>query len=301
MPAPLDQAYARCREIVAARAKNFLFAFLLLPRERRRALEAIYAYCRVADDLADDEGIPSEERARRLADLRLRLRLALPEEGGPEAAAPGPDPELDPLLLALQDTARRFGVRRDDLDLVAQGCEQDLTVARYPTFQDTYDYCYMVASAVGLACLEVFGYDEPPEGVRKLAADLGIAMQLTNVIRDVREDIERDRIYLPQEDLERFGVSEDQIREGRVDDAWRRLLAFEVDRARDYFQRGAQLAPHVYRGSRICPLALASIYEALLDQVERAGYDVFSRRVSLSTPRKLGLMSLSFGRAVLSA
>ena len=295
----LDRAYAHCREIVSARAKNFLFAFLLLPRDKRRGLEAVYAYCRLADDLADDDGIAPDERARRLADLRLRLRLALPAPGDEPTAAPAPDPELDLLIDALRDTAHRYGVRRDDLDLVAVGCEQDLTVARYATFQETYDYCYMVASAVGLACLEVFGYRDDVETLRPLAVDLGIAMQLTNILRDVREDIERDRIYLPLEDLERFGVSEDQLREGRVDQNLRDLLAFEAARAREYFARGKRLAPRVRRDARICPLALAAIYEALLDQVERNRFVVFSQRASLSTRRKVGLLGKSCGRALL--
>jgi len=296
----LDDAYARCHEIVAARAKNFVYAFLLLPRARRRGLEAIYAYCRVADDFADDDGLPPAERARRLADLRRRLRAALPRPGeDPGAAPPAPDPVLDPLMAALADTATRFGVERDDLDLVAVGCEQDLEVTRYATFDDLRGYCYMVASAVGLACLDVFGVRGDRTAARELAVDLGIAMQLTNILRDVREDVERDRIYLPLEDLERFGVSEDQVRAGRVDANWRRLMAFEVERARTYFARGARLAPRVRRSSRICPLALASIYQAVLREVERAGYDVFSDRVALSSPRKLSLMGLAFGRALL--
>lgn len=297
----LDAAYAHCREVVAARAKNFAYAFLLLPPARRRGLEAIYAYCRIADDLADDDGLPTDERARRLADLRARLRLALPRPGDdPPAAPPPPDAAMDLLMAALADTARRYGVSRDDLDDVARGCEQDLTVTRYETWDDLRGYCYLVASAVGLACLPVFGLKGDLEAARPFAVDLGLAMQLTNIIRDVREDLARDRVYLPQVDLRRFGVTEDALREGRVDAAWRAFCAFQVARARLLFRSGARLAPLVRRRSRVCPLALAALYTAVLDEVERAGYDVFSARVSLGAARKLGLLGLSFGRGLVS-
>jgi phytoene synthase len=294
----VDEGYARCRALVAARAKNFSYAFLLLPPARRRGLEAIYAYCRVADDLADDDGLATDERARRLEDLRLRLRRALPAPGEPAEAAPPPDPDLDPLLLALADTARTYGVLRADLDLVAQGCVQDLTVTRYETWDDLRGYCYLVASAVGLACLPVFGLRGDPDAARPAAVDLGLAMQLTNIIRDVREDLARDRVYLPGDELRRFGVTEEGLRLGRVDDAWRAFCAFQVARARLLFASGARLAPRVRRRSRVCPLALAALYGAVLDEVERRGYDVFSSRVSLGPARKLGLLGLSLGRGV---
>lgn len=298
---PLDAAYVHCRQVVAERAKNFSYAFLLLPSPKRRALEAIYGYCRVADDFADDEGLPEDERARLLADLRKRLRAALPTGEHPPADVPlPPNDDIDALMLALTDSAERFGVSHRDLDLVAIGCEQDLKVTRYETFDELYDYCYMVASAVGLACLDVFSFQADPSLVRPLAIDLGIAMQLTNIIRDVKEDIERERIYLPLEDLRRFGVSEAQIREGRVDANWRAFLAFQVQRARCYFARGEQLASHVERDARVCPLALASIYKRVLREVELANYDVFTERVSLSPRRKLGLMGLAMSRGLLN-
>ncbi len=299
IPRPaLDASYAHCKQVVEERAKNFSYAFLLLPAAKRRALEAIYAYCRVADDFADDDGLTTEERALRLADLRARLRLAMPRRGDPPAPELRYAPELDLLMNALRDAALRFGVRREDLDEVAIGCEQDLVVTRYETFEDLHGYCYMVASAVGLACLEVFGYRGDAKAVRSMAVDLGLAMQLTNIIRDVREDIERDRVYLPHEDLVRFGVSEDQLRCGDTSGGWCDFLAFEIQRARCYFARGKRLARFVRRNARVCPLALASIYEGLLDEIERANYDVFSQRVSLSSRRKLGLLGLAMGRGL---
>lgn len=287
--ATTDLAYAHCRAVVAARAKNFSYAFMLLPPARRRALEAIYAYCRVADDLADDDGLATDERARLLADLRARLERAL----GP--GGPAPD---DLLMIALRDAALRYGVSKDDLDLVAKGCVQDLTVTRYETWDALRDYCYLVASAVGLACVPVFGLTGDLEAARPFAVDLGLAMQLTNIIRDVQEDLARDRVYLPLVELRRFGVTEEQLRLGRVDDAWRAFCAFQVARARLLFASGERLAPLVRRRSRVCPLALAALYRAILDEVERAGYDVFSARISLGPAKKLGLLGLSFGRGL---
>ena len=347
----LEDAYAHCHSIVATRAKNFLYAFKLLPAERRRALEAIYAYCRLADDFADDDDIEQAERARLLSGLRRKLAEVCgapspmgglseapwpsqqaarahpqgaegsddPGEGDPETSACGPlgvspsnslarargprrgpletSVEVDLVLQAVGDAARRFHVAHADLDEVAKGCEQDLVVRRYATFADLHAYCYQVASAVGLACLDVFGYTGDRESARALAEDLGIAMQLTNIVRDIQEDLERDRVYLPQEDLERFGVSEADLESGVMTPGMRELIRFQVERAEDYFTRGAQLAPRVLRASRVCPLALAGIYRALLREIERRDYDVFSERVSLGSGRKLALMLWSMGRA----
>jgi 15-cis-phytoene synthase len=177
---------------------------------------------------------------------------------------------------------------------------QDLTVTRYATWDALRDYCYLVASAVGLACVPVFGLRRGLEEARPHAVDLGLAMQLTNIIRDVKEDLARDRVYLPADELRRFGVTEDALRAGRVDDAWRAFCAFQVARARQLFEGGERLAPLVRRRSRVCPLALAALYRAILDEVERAGYDVFSSRVSLGPARKLGLLGLSFGRGIVT-
>lgn len=301
VPDALDAAHARCRAIVAARAANFSYAFLPLPGPRRRGLEAIYAYCRVADDLADEDALPLAERARRLEDLRARLRRALPRPGDPPPPDLPGDAELDPLLVALADTAARFGVAREDLDDVARGCVQDLTVTRYATWAELERYCYLVASAVGLACVPVFGLRASPAEARGPAVALGLAMQLTNIIRDVSEDLARDRVYLPREDLDRFGVDEAGLRAGRADGAWRALCAFEVERARGLFREGARLAPLLERRSRACPLALAAIYSAILDEVERRGFDVFSARVSLGVARKVSLLGLSLGRGMLMA
>ncbi len=285
-PATLERAYERCHAIVKARARNFAYAFIFLTEEKRRALDAIYAFCRVADDHADEDARPIEERRVRLEALRARLRRALPRPGE-EVPAPAADPEEDLLLVALARSAERFHVKRDDLELVIDGCLQDLTVTRYKTWDDLRAYCFQVASAVGLACLEVFEYEG---GAREPGIDLGLAMQLTNIVRDVTEDAARARIYLPLEDLERFKVTEREILEGTRSPAVRELLAFEAQRARSLFASAERLYPLITdRRARACPRTLAALYLALLDEIERRDFDVFGERVSLGGGTKLRL------------
>jgi len=294
----LDEAYARCHAIVRARAKNFAYAFIFLPEEKRRALDAIYAFCRIADDHADEESVPLEERRRRLEALRARLKRALPRDGE-SISPPEPHEEEDQVFLALGDAARRFSVKRDDLELVIDGCVQDLTVTRYATWSDLRDYCFKVASAVGLACLEVFEYSG---AAREPGVDLGLAMQLTNIVRDVTEDSARGRIYLPLDELARFGVSERELLAGERTPAVRALLAFEAQRARELFASAARLYPLIpERRARACPRTLAALYVALLDEIERRDFDVFTSRTSLRGTTKLRLAFSGFVRSFVGA
>ncbi len=282
----LDRAWARCHDIVRARAKNFAYAFIFLPEEKRRALDAIYAFCRIADDHADEESRPLDERRRRLESLRERLHRALPREGDPKGETVA-DPDEDLVLLAVGEAAKRFLVKRDDLELVIDGCIQDITVARYATWTDLRDYCFKVASAVGLACLEVFGHEGD---ARDPGIDLGLAMQLTNIVRDVTEDSARGRIYLPLEDLARFGVGERALLSGERTAETRALLAFEARRARELFASAERLYPLIPdRRARACPRTLAALYLALLDEIERRDFDVFGARASLRGTTKLRL------------
>ncbi|HZU99189.1 MAG TPA: phytoene/squalene synthase family protein [Planctomycetota bacterium] len=282
----LDRAWARCHEIVRARAKNFAYAFIFLPEEKRRALDAVYAFCRIADDHADEESRPLDERRRRLESLRARLHRTLPREGDAKGEVVA-DPDEDLVLLAVGESAKRFGVSRDDLELVIDGCIQDLTVARYATWTDLRDYCFKVASAVGLACLEVFGHEGD---AREPGIDLGLAMQLTNIVRDVTEDSARGRIYLPLEDLARFGVSERALLAGERTPETRALLAFEGRRARELFASAERLYTLIPdRRARACPRTLAALYLALLDEIERRDFDVFGARASLRGTTKLRL------------
>ncbi len=273
-PVPIEEAYRHCQALTREQARNFYFAFLPLPRERRRAIYAVYAFSRASDDYADEP----IERARKL-DLLEGHRRLLHEafEGRPSG----------PVFTALADAAQRFRIPRDYFDGIIDGVLMDLTVTRYETFEDLRWYCYQVASVVGLICIEIFGYSDPK--AKEHAEALGIAMQLVNIMRDVREDAERDRVYLPQAELRRFGYSEADLVRGVVNDSFIELMRFQGARARRYFAEGAKLLPLVPRRSRVCPAILRALYSRLLDRMEARGYHIFEGRVSLPTREKLWL------------
>ena len=202
------------------------------------------------------------------------------------------------VYLALHDTINSYGIPRVYLEEVINGVEMDITKTRYSTFEELSEYCYRVASTVGLICIEIFGYTDP--SARQHAIDLGLAMQLTNILRDVDEDLERDRLYIPGEDLARFGCSEEDILLRRTSDGFRDMMRFQVERARDYFQRGRRLLPLLSPRSRTCPAMLHGLYSRLLDRIEAAEYNVFGERIGLSTPEKLGLLAKLWFNAIVS-
>ena len=272
MASEIDRAYDHCRRVAKEHAKNFYYAFRTLPPAERRAIYSIYAFCRYCDDVADDDDLPLDEKRRLLAETRGRLRDSSRESE-------------DPVFLALGSTTRTFGVPRRHLEEVIRGVETDLSVSRFQSFDQLRDYCYLVASAVGLICIEVVGYEDPV--ARKYAIDLGIAMQLTNVMRDVKEDMDRGRIYLPLDDISSFGYSEQDLMDGRRNESFRRLMAFQAERARGYFDSGARLFPLLSRESRACAAVLHQLYSRILDRMESSGYDVFERRIGLRTSEKL--------------
>jgi phytoene synthase len=271
----LKEAYRHCEKVVGENAKNFKYAFVFLPREKKRAITALYAFCRLCDDISDSSG-PLDEKRRELGEVRARLDKAL------QGKADGP------VWIALADTLARFPVPRGTLEYIIQGVEQDLTVTRYEVFGELREYCFRVASAVGLACLEILGYSD--RAALDCGRDLGIAMQLTNILRDVREDAERGRIYIPQEDLKRFGYSEDRLRRGVVDEDFAELMQFESARARDYFERARPLRHYLTRRCRPFVAVLSAVYEELLQKIEDSGFAVFDGRIRVSTPRKVWLM-----------
>lgn len=275
----LDQAYDHCRRVVRARAKNFRLAFRTLPRDRRRAIYAIYAYCRLCDDIADGDS-PAESKRLALAEIRRDLDAALAGEA--DAAA-----NLAPEFIALAHAAETFSIPAVHFRDILAGVESDLTKTRFADFAELREYCRKVASAVGLACIEVFGYEDPRAA--DYAADMGIALQLTNIIRDMREDAERDRIYIPQDEMARFGYSERELMAGVVNDAFRRLTRFQAERARDYYERSRPLFALLSAESRTCPRVLHAAYYAILKRAEAADYDVLSRRVGLSAGEKFAL------------
>lgn len=280
--ATLSAAYAHCARVTRDARTNFAWAFATLPRDSRRAIRVFYAFSRVLDDAVDAGGGVDERRAR-LDALRAELDRAW-------AGAP-----TEPVFVALADVARRFGVARAHCEELLDGVAMDLDTRRYPTFADTRTYCYRVASVVGLVCLRLFGCDDP--AAEAPAIDLGLAMQLTNICRDVGEDLARDRVYLPQDELARFGVTEAALRAGTVDDAFRACVRFQVARAREHFARGRALLPLLPRRARACPAALAGGYEAILRRIEARDYDVLHGRVALSRFAKLRVVAGAWVRA----
>jgi phytoene synthase len=271
----LETDYRRCGDITRQSSSNFYYAFMLLPVERRRSLYAVYAFCRFVDDVADDESI--REPARLLSRWREELARVY-GEGTPTRA----------ISRALADTVRRFSVPRRCFEELIAGMEMDLSRKRYATFEELHRYCYRAAAVVGLICIEIFGYRNP--GARVYAENLGIACQLTNILRDVKEDAAKGRIYLPLEDLARFSVTETEILEGVYSHAFVRLMEFEAHRAREYYQRAQQSLPPEDRSTLLTAEAMRLIYGSLLDRIVSCNYRVLDRRLSLSAPHKLYLV-----------
>jgi len=296
----LAVAYSVCRHVTRAAAKNFYYAFLVLPRAKRQALCAVYAFMRRCDDIADDESLSQRDRRQKLADWLDAFHRA---QAG--------HPTDEPVLLALTDAQRRFNIRVGLLDQLAYGTAMDVQnsegvqgsmpggsdapqqlLVHYRTFDDLYQYCYRVASVVGLACIHVFGYRDP--AAEPLAERLGLAFQMTNIIRDVREDASVGRVYLPEEDLNKFGIPVSAL-SGVVDPAvLRPLLAMEADRAREYYRAGEELIPLVEEDSQPALWVLMTIYRRLLEKIALRESDVFSGKVSLTVKEKLGILAKGF-------
>ena len=279
MVTDLELAYEECRLITRREAKNFYYAFLTLPARRRRAIYVAYSFCRYCDDSVDAERSDAE-KLRMLAELRDKLNRCYQGQAD------------EPLFLGLADVARQYDIPQEYFREVLAGVESDLVKNRYQNFEELSRYCYQVASVVGLICLQIFGYKDAR--ARQYAIDLGLAMQLTNIARDVKEDLAFDRIYLPQDELAQFGYSEEELLAGTCNDAFVNLMRFQARRARDYFRSGFQLLPYLSPRSRACPAALGLIYSKVLDRIEDANYNVLDRRVSLSTAEKLQVMAHSW-------
>ena len=282
----LEADYRRCGDITRQSSSNFYYAFMLLPAERRRSLYAVYAFCRFVDDVADDESI--REPARLLDRWREELGRVY-GEGTPTRA----------ISRALADTVRRFSVPREHFEELISGMEMDLSRKRYATFEDLRQYCYRAASVVGLICIEIFGYTNPD--AKLYAENLGIACQLTNILRDVKEDASKGRIYLPQEDLARFGVSEQEILTGVYSEAFVHLMEFEARRAREFYERAQQSLPPEDRSTLLTAEAMRLIYGSLLDRIVSSNYRVLDRRLSLSAPHKLYLVGRAWATSRLGA
>ncbi|MEE8450842.1 MAG: phytoene/squalene synthase family protein [Thermoguttaceae bacterium] len=278
----IQRSYEACRRISRAAGSNFFLSFLLLPRAKRRAMEALYAFMRHTDDLADNPR-SVERRTADLLQWRAAFEDALNDRLGTERL------QSFPLLPAVVDAVRQYRIPEQHLRAAIDGVEMDLHKRRYETFGELEQYCHRVASAVGLACVHIWGFRdrEAFEPARKC----GIALQLTNILRDVQEDARSDRVYLPLEDLRQCDYPCDRFVEemirGEADARFDRLMLLEIARAETYYREGAELMPLLAPDGRRIFGMIMSTYHALLEKIERRPRDVLSRRVRLGTPKKL--------------
>lgn len=304
-PAQLAMAYSVCRAITRASAKNFYYAFLVLPKPKRQALSAVYAFMRRCDDIADDPGLSATERRFKLntwLDALHRVQQGQPTD--------------DPILLALTDAQRCYNIRAGLLDDLAFGTAMDMVdpidddtaaglpaaqdssgasrqlTVQYKTFNDLRIYCYGVASVVGLVCIHIFGYRDP--AAEPLAEQCGLAFQLTNIIRDVKEDAAMGRVYLPQEDLAKFGLSAAELLNKPKAARFRPLLELEANRARQGYQAGDQLIPYIAEDSQPALYVLVNVYRKLLEKIADRQYNVFKRKISLTVGEKLRILGKGF-------
>jgi phytoene synthase len=298
----LAVAYSVCRSITRAAAKNFYYAFLVLPASKRQALYAIYAFMRRCDDIADDVRIPARERRHKLGNWIEAFHRA---QGG--------QPTDDPVLLALTDTLHLHQIPTVLLDQLAYGTAMDIedqgpdaaapserTAAGIPapprvpygTFDDLYLYCYRVAAVVGLVCIRIFGYRDP--AAEPLAERCGLAFQLTNILRDVKEDAAMNRVYFPREDLLCFDIAASELRAGKDLDRIRPLLAYQAERAREYYKAADELLPLIDEDSQPALWVLVTIYQRLLEKIAAREFDVFHGRIQVSLREKLVILGKGF-------
>ncbi len=315
----IETAYEYCEELTRIEAGNFYHSFKYLPIEARRAICAYYAFCRRADDIADGDYIDSFPGGSSDDPESVEYRAHIERLTGTSpvvardhyddrmsqlfyyrkklSSAYGQVTSTDPIFIALKDTIRRYNIPRQLLDDMISGMEDDFHRNRYETFEELYSYCYRVASTVGLVCIEIYGYSKLE--AREYSEAWGIFMQLTNIIRDVAEDAERDRIYLPMEDLRRYGISEEDIKSGAKlleHPGWKPFVDEYIKRAETYRDKAFKLLPMLDRQSRYSPAAMMAFYESILKKINKKDGDVFSQRVQLSKAEKISLAAYVYGR-----
>jgi phytoene synthase len=273
-PTTLEEALTWCKEYTKERAKNFYYGFAILPAEKRSAIYAAYAFSGYVDDIADELD-DREEQVARLAEARERLHAC-----ATSARRDGP------LFTGLGWAFDEFQIPVEFFEELVNGVEMDFTINRYETWNDLNQYCYRVASMVGLICTAVFG-TRPHPRARQFAIDMGIGLQITNIMRDVKEDAARGRVYFPQDELAQFGLTSDDILNGVHDERFVGLMKLQGKRARHHFRSGKRLLPLLDLRSRMCVNVLQGVYFDILKKIEKRDYDVISERVSLSTAGKL--------------
>lgn len=283
-PSTIAESYRYCREVAKDRAKNFYYSFLLLEKPQREAMCAVYAFMRHCDDLSDDPANKDPAQSQQsIAIWRVELDRALHGQLGE-----------NPMWPAFCDTVQRYSIPHRFFHEMIDGVMSDIVPRQLETYEELYQYCYRVASVVGLTIVHIFGF----QSVRALllAEKCGVAFQLTNILRDVREDAEMGRVYLPREDLRRFGVSAEQLRIGMENDRFRKLMRFEASRARACYEESAPLADFIGKKSRRSLWALRQIYLRLLARIERANYAVLTHRINVPKSTKLALLLVAFLR-----
>ena len=261
-----------CAQLTRKSQSNFYYAFLFLTKEKRQALYAVYAFCRSIDDVADGDAAERDKR-RLLEEWQRELDRCY--EGTAQ----------HPITVKLALSLQQFPIPKEHFEELIAGVEMDLTQARYSTFRELYEYCYRVAGVVGLMCIEIFGYRNPK--AKDYAVNLGVALQLTNIIRDLKGDAERGRIYLPQDELARFGYREEELLRGAYTPAFNELMRFGGSRARQYFDNARLLLADEDRRSLVAAEIMGAIYSRLLDRIEASHYRVFDRTITLPTTQKL--------------
>jgi phytoene synthase len=282
----------RSRQLIVARDTNFYYSFLVLPPRKRSAIVAVWDFCRAVDD-AVDEAATDDQGAAQIAGWRTELARCFEDDGRPAT----------PQGIALQPYVREFNLPRAAFGALIEGVEMDLRTRRYETFAALYQYCIRVASAVGLICVEIFGYRNA--GVRQYATDLGVALQLTNILRDIPGDLARGRLYVPLEDLSRHGCTEDDLRResarsgrGIQSSGVKRLLAFEAQRAREYYARADAALPSEDARRMVAAQIMGAIYRAILGRIEAADYDVFSGVIRIPRPRRALIAASTWARTL---
>ena len=268
-----------CQSKAAQSGSSFYYSFLFLPQERRRAITALYAFCREVDDVVDE---CTDAAVARMKLAWWRKELAAAFHGTPQ----------HPVARALAEVAPKFNLAEARLAEIIDGMEMDLQYNRYPDFDSLKVYCHRVAGVVGLLSAEIFGYQD--KRTLEYAADLGMAFQLTNIIRDVGEDARRDRIYLPLDEMTRHGVSEPDILQARQTDGFRRLMEFQIGRALEYYRSAFEKLPAADRRAQRAGIVMAAIYQTTLDEIRRDGCRVLTQRISLTPIRKLWIAWLTW-------
>ncbi len=281
----LEESYRHCEFVAKTQARNFYFSFLTLPPERKAAMCAIYAFMRYSDDVSD-EAAEDQTKEIEMRAWREALDRAFAGDYGDSKILP-----------AFHDTVKKYDIPARYFHELIDGTEMDLTKTRYETWDELHQYCYRVASVVGFVCVHVWGFDDGNGAALKHSESCGLAFQLTNILRDIGEDAERGRVYLPQEDLRRFGVTDSDLASGKMTEPIRSLIKFETERARAFYADAQKLSPYVHAPGRPTLSIMIRIYRGILRSIEKQNYDVFSHRARVSTPKKLGIVVNAWFRA----